>query len=219
MIKVCIFDLDGTLLDTLDGITYHVNKTLQLYGILPISTDECRRFVGGGARRLIELSLTARDAYTPELFAKVYDSYIASYDSDPYKNVYVYDGIISLLSDLRFSGVRLAVLSNKQHSSTILTVEKFFPDTFDIVRGGMPDQALKPDPSSATDILSALGALPDECAIIGDSDTDIETGINLSAALTIGVCWGYRDEQCLASAGADVVVNCAAEILEVIKKA
>ena len=181
MIKACIFDLDGTLLDTLGGICYHVNKTLQSYGILPISADECRSFVGGGAKRLIELSLSSRSAYSPELFGRVYESYIASYDKDPYKNVYVYDGVAELLCALKASGIRLAVLSNKPHSSTILTVEKFFPSTFDIVLGGVADKPLKPDPTTAIEILADFGIAASECAFIGDSDTDIITGKNLGA--------------------------------------
>ena len=217
MIRACIFDLDGTLLDTLGGICYHVNKTLQAYGISPISVEECRSFVGGGAKRLIELSLSARDAYTEELYEKVYDSYIASYDADPYKNVYVYDGVRELLDTLRSSGIRLAVLSNKPHSSTILTVEKFFPGIFDTVLGGRSDKPLKPDPTAARDILSDLGISPSECAFIGDSDTDILTGKNLGAGITIGVEWGYRERELLLSRGADVTVKNAKEIAEDIK--
>ena len=218
MIRSCIFDLDGTLLDTLGGICYHVNKTLQSYGISPISVDECRSFVGGGAKRLIELSLSAREAYSPALFEKVYDSYIASYNADPYKNVYVYGGVIELLDRLRASGIRLAVLSNKPHTSTILTVEKFFPGVFDTVLGGRSDKPLKPDPTAALDILSEFAISPEECAFIGDSDTDIITGKNLGAGITIGVEWGYRDRSLLVSLGADVTVSEAEEIIEVINK-
>ena len=216
MIKACIFDLDGTLLDTLGGICYHVNKTLQSYGILPISTDECRSFVGGGAKRLIELSLFSRSAYSLELFGRVYESYIASYDGDPYKNVYVYEGVAELLCSLKASGIRLVVLSNKPHSSTILTVEKFFPNTFDIVLGGVADKPLKPDPTTAKEILADFGIAASECAFIGDSDTDIITGKNLGAGLTVGVEWGYREKELLSSLGADVTVDTAGRIVEVI---
>ena len=218
MIRSCIFDLDGTLLDTLGGICYHVNKTLQSYGISPISVDECRTFVGGGAKRLIELSLSSRHACTPEKFEKVYDSYIASYDKDPYKNVYVYSGVMELLDTLRSLGIRLAVLSNKPHSSTILTVEKFFPGIFDIVCGGRLDMPLKPDPTAAIDILSTLGITAEECAFIGDSDTDIITGKNLGAKITVGVEWGYRERALLVSAGADATVDTPKGIVEVINK-
>lgn len=216
MIKVCIFDLDGTLLDTLGGIHYHVNKTLQAHGILPISAEECRSFVGGGAKRLIELSLSLRDAYSPDRFDRVYENYIASYDADPYKNVYVYDGIEELLFALKASGIRLAVLSNKPHTSTILTVEKFFPNMFDTVLGGKSDKPLKPDPTAANDILADFGISASECAFIGDSDTDIITGKNLGAGLTIGVEWGYRERELLLAAGADITVNNAERIAEVI---
>ncbi|MBR5242001.1 MAG: HAD family hydrolase [Clostridia bacterium] len=218
MIRSCIFDLDGTLLDTLGGICYHVNKTLQAYGILPISVEECRSFVGGGAKKLIELSLSARDAYTKELYERVYDSYIASYDAAPYKNVYVYDGIEELLDTLKSSGIRLAVLSNKPHSSTLLTVEKFFPGIFDIVFGGRSDKPLKPDPTAAREILSSFEISASECAFIGDSDTDILTGKNLGAGITVGVEWGYRERELLLSLGADVTVKNAKEIIEVIKE-
>lgn len=218
MIRSCIFDLDGTLLNTLGGICYHVNKTLQTYGILPISEEECRSFIGGGAKRLIELSLASRSAFTPDLFVNVYDSYIASYDADPYKNVYAYDGITDLLRALGSRGVHLAVLSNKPHTSTVLTVEKFFPGLFEVVMGGMSDLPLKPDPTSARKILTDLGLSASECAFIGDSDTDILTGKNLGAGITVGVEWGYRDKALLISTGADFTVGTAGDILEVISK-
>lgn len=218
MIRSCIFDLDGTLLNTLGGICYHVNKTLQAYGILPISKEECRTFVGGGAKRLIELSLTARAAYTPDLFDRVYDAYIASYDADPYKNVFAYDGAFDMLDSLKAQGVALAVLSNKPHSSTTLTVEKFFPGIFDIVLGGRSDKPLKPDPTVAGEILAELGISASECAFIGDSDTDIITGKNLGAGITVGVEWGYRDRPLLISSGADLTVSCAMDIIEAVRK-
>ncbi|MBO7304175.1 MAG: HAD family hydrolase [Clostridia bacterium] len=218
MIKCCIFDLDGTVLNTLDTIRYHLNKTLLCHGLPEVSGDECRRFVGNGARRLLERALSKSGVTDSATVDKVLGDYLISYDAEPYVNTSVFEGIGELMTKLRDRGIRLALLSNKQHSATLAVAEKFFPGVFDAVQGGTDGIPLKPDPTSATALLDEMGICPSELAFIGDSEVDIETAKNLGAALAIGVSWGFRSAEELTLAGADVLATDADEIFREVTK-
>ena len=211
-IDTCIFDLDGTLLDTITTITYYVNETLVSYGKRKLTLEECKSFVGNGA---VKLMRRAFDAVGDEgvCFEEALDAYIANYDTDPYYLTAPYPGIPALLSRLKSRGIKLAVLSNKQDSSTKSVVEHFFPGVFDCVMGGIDGVPLKPDPSVARMILDKLGSTAERTAWIGDTPVDVKTGQNLGAALTLGVSWGFRDREELIGAGADVIVDTAEQIL------
>ncbi len=217
MIKCCMFDLDGTLLNTLSTITYYVNKTLQIFNILPISEDECKSFIGDGADKLIERSLKSRGEYTADFKRSVLEKYLALYDTDPFFLTKIYDGVFELVSELKNRGVICAVISNKQNTSTLLAIEHFFSGIFTAVRGGIAGLPLKPDPSSALQLLSELGVTPDEVMYIGDTAVDMHTGKNMGAALTVGVLWGFRDEAELRCSGADITVEKPCEILSQLK--
>ena len=216
MIKCCIFDLDGTLLDTLPTIKYHLNNTLTAYGLPPATDSDTRIYIGDGAYQLIYRAFTARGVNDAEMIAKALAEYKAAYDASPYYLTTVYDGIEEMLDRLSAAGVTLAVLSNKPDLAAGLVVGKFLPDRFDVVRGGRDGVALKPDPAAALSMLSELGFSPDECAFIGDTSVDITTGRNMGAALSVGVLWGFRDRAELTAAGADVIVSTAVEILPAI---
>ena len=213
MIKCYIFDLDGTLLNTLSTICHYVNRSLQKLGAEPISEQECRDYIGSGARNLLTLATKARGVYSECSIDRVLESYLADYDSSPNKFVHPYDGIVELLSALKAKGARLAVLSNKPESSVILTVREFFGDSFDAVKGGRKGIPLKPDPTTALELSGELGVDPSECAFIGDSDTDILTGKRFGAGLTVGVDWGYRSREVLEKEAPDLIVSHPSEIL------
>lgn len=213
MIKCCIFDLDGTILDTIGSITYFVNKTLSEYGIESVTVDECKYFAGNGARNLIKRALTSKGVTDEALTEKILADYVLAYDKDPLYLTTVFDGIDRLLSELRARGVKLAVLSNKPDSTVKSIVKEFFGDSFDVALGGRDGVPLKPDPTAALDILNMLGFTPEETAWVGDTSTDIETAKNLKAALSFGVLWGFRKRDELEAAGADVIVSLADEIL------
>lgn len=217
MIKCCIFDLDGTVLDTVTSITYYVNKTLEAHGIDKITVDECKYFAGNGARLLIKRSLASKGIYDEDFLNKILPEYVAAYDSDPWYLTAPFDGIVKLLSDLKSQGIKIAVMSNKPDSTVKIVVPHFFGDIFDIVLGGRDGIPLKPDPAAAKEILSSLGISEGETAWIGDTATDIETGKNLNARLTVGVLWGFRKREELEDAGADVVVSSVDEILREVK--
>ena len=213
MIKCCIFDLDGTILDTIGSITHFVNKTFGEYGIAEVSVDECKYFAGNGVRTLIKRALTSKGVTDGALTEKILADYVLAYDKDPLYLTGVFEGIDGLLSELRARGVKLAVLSNKPDSTVKSIVKNFFGDSFDIVLGGREGVPLKPDPTAAQDILNILGFTPEETAWVGDTSTDIETAKNLKAALSFGVLWGFRKRDELEATGADVIVSSADEIL------
>ncbi len=216
MIKCCMFDLDGTLLSTLTTITHYVNKTFQKYDILPITEDECKYFVGDGARKLIARALKSRGAADKN--DEIYGSYLKEYDTDPYYLTEPYSGIPELIKALKDCGVALAVISNKQDSSTRLAINHFFGDDIDITRGGIDGIPLKPDPAAPLDILSTLGISPRQTVYVGDTGVDMETGGRMGAALTVGVLWGFRDKAELEAHGADIIASSPADILSEVLK-
>lgn len=212
MKKLCIFDLDGTLLNTLDSIAYYVNDTMKHFGLPVIETEKIRTFVGNGAKNLISRSLRYNGS---ELDAeKVLSVYIEKYNSDALYLVKPYDGIRELLSKLHENGVTLAVLSNKPHSSTSIMIDEIFrKDLFSVVRGPYNNEKVKPDPAVANEI--AKGFEKENCFFIGDSDVDIKTGRN-ALMHTIGVTWGFRDRDVLQNAGAEKIVSKAADIADIV---
>lgn len=212
MKKLCIFDLDGTLLNTLDSIAYYVNDTMKHFGLPVIETEKIRTFVGNGAKNLISRSLRYNGS---ELDAeKVLSVYIEKYNSDALYLVKPYEGIPELLSKLWENGVTLSVLSNKPHSSTSIMIDEIFgKDLFSVVRGPYNNEKVKPDPAVANEI--AKGFEKENCFFIGDSDVDIETGRN-ALMHTIGVTWGFRDRDVLQNAGAEKIVSKAADIADIV---
>ena len=217
MIKYCVFDLDGTLLNTIDSITYYVNKTLQNHDIEPITTDEAKTFVGTGAENLIRYCLEYRGEYRSDEFLRLLlGEYKSAYDDEPLYLTAPYGGIPELIAELRKRGIRLAVLSNKPDSVVAPIVESFFPGAFDMVLGAGAGYPLKPDPEGLFAVLNEFSASPCEVAYFGDTSTDIETGLAAGVAITCGVLWGFRSEVELSSAGADVLVAHPSEIIGVI---
>ena len=218
MIKCCIFDLDGTILNTITSITHFVNETLRKYKIDTVTEEECKYFAGNGARNLIIRALKSKGIDDAELLEKVLADYNAAYDANPLYLTDAFDGIRELLSALSERGVRLAVLSNKPNSTVKSIVNSFFPGVFDDVRGGVEGVPLKPSPVIPRDILSGFGISPENTAWVGDTATDVQTGVNLGAALNIGVLWGFRPQKELEDAGAHVIVSTPLEILSEVLK-
>lgn len=210
--KAVIFDLDGTLLDTLETLAYYGNQTLEKYGIAPYEKDAYRYMIGNGAKVLIQRMLEGRGAGT--LFDAAYKTYIDAYNADTLYKTEIYPGIEALLAALRERGIRLAVLSNKPHEATVPILKSFFgADTFDEMRGAMEGVPIKPDPTAALQIADALDIPPAECLYVGDTAVDMETG-KRAGFYTIGVLWGFRDEAELRSGGADKIIKNPAEILD-----
>ncbi|MBO4896936.1 MAG: HAD family hydrolase [Clostridia bacterium] len=212
MEKLCIFDLDGTVLNTLDSIAYFVNEALKEYGIEPVKADTIRTFVGSGARNLIMKSLNFRNSDLD--VSEVLKTYMEKYNKDATYLVTPYDGMMELLDTLKANGVKIAVLSNKPHSSTTIILDKVFGEGyFYEVRGSKDDEPKKPDPTTTNEI--AKGFSKKNCFFIGDSGIDIKTGQN-AEMVTIGVSWGFRGADVLKEAGADHIVDTPREMLDII---
>lgn len=200
MIKVCVFDLDGTLLNTLPTIAHHVNRTLMRYGIAPYGVEEYRAFVGNGARNLLRRALAGRGVKEID-FEAFYRDYMESYDAAPSHLTVPYEGVRELLSFLKSRGVPLAVLSNKPDSSIQLLIEDFFPDTFDFVRGARAGAPLKPAPDALFEILDTFGATPEECFYVGDGIPDMRLAKNASVSKAVAALWGFTDADELLGEG------------------
>ncbi len=216
MYQVCIFDLDGTLTDTLESITYSVNLTLEELGLSSITREQCKTFIGNGARYLIEESLKAAgdaDAMQIEKAMEVYGRVFGehcTYKVEPYK------GIVELLGKLKAQGIKLAVLSNKPHEQTKDVVAKFFErDIFNYIQGQCEGIPRKPDPAAALLIAEQFGVSREACVYIGDSDVDMETA-SAAGMESVGVTWGFRPEEVLKEHGAKHIIHYPSELLSII---
>ena len=212
MEKLCIFDLDGTVLNTLNSIAYFVNEALKEYSIEPIEADTIRTFVGSGARNLIMKCLNYRNSELD--VSEALKTYMDKYNKNATYLVTPYDGMRELLDVLKAHGVKIAVLSNKPHSSTTLILNELFgEDYFYEVRGSKDNEPKKPDPTTTNEI--AKGFSKKDCFFIGDSGVDIKTGKN-AGMVTIGVSWGFRGADVLKEAGAEHIVDSPREILDIV---
>lgn len=213
MIKVCIFDLDGTLTNTLNAIAHFGNTALEEFGFKTFPTERYKRFVGNGRSKLIERMLDAQGMLTPENYKAVCKSYDSKYEAEPLYDTLPYDGIPELLAELKKRGIKAAVCTNKPINVARDVVSTLFAeDTFARIRGGEDGVAAKPDPKCTLEIAKSLGASPDECLFIGDSNVDMLTAKNADM-ISIGVLWGFRDEDELKAAGAKHIVKAPDEIL------
>ena len=215
MYQGVVFDLDGTLLNTLYDLSDSVNQALETYGYSGHSSEEYKKMIGGGFYNLIERSLP-KEARSGEIIEKVLEEFLSVYDRNYINRTAPYDGIEELVRQLAEKGIRLGVNSNKRTDYTQALVRKFFPETaFVAVIGNCREYPKKPDPAAALEIASRMGLAPAEIVYIGDSKTDMLTGENAGMD-TIGVTWGFRDEEELRKYNATKVVRNPGEILEYI---
>ena len=216
MYKVCIFDLDGTLTDTLESLSYSVNATLRKLGLGQITDEQCKAFVGNGARHLIERSIEA--AGDPELtrIDEAMETYGRIFKVNCTYHVKPYPGVEQMLQELKERGIKLAVLSNKPHVQTQDVVKTFFgANLFDWVQGQKEGVPRKPDPEAAYFIANQLGVSSEECVYIGDSDVDMQTG-NAAGMKTVGVTWGFRSKDVLVEHGAHCTIDRAEELIAIV---
>ncbi len=217
MVKLCIFDLDGTLLDTLPTISYYCNLALREFSLTEIEQDRFKYHVGNGARVLVERMLDDIKADKDEYFDKVYKFYNKEYDKDVNYLTKPYDGIPELLAELKTLGIHTAVLSNKPDFAARSVCKNLLGELVDSAHGGKDDIPLKPAPDGVFEILEEFGVSAGECLYIGDTGTDMQTGKN-AGIFSIGVLWGFRDEAELRSNGAGMIASHPSEILEYAKK-
>lgn len=216
MYKVAIFDLDGTLTDTLESMAVAGNKTLESVGLEKRSVEEYKYFAGDGADTLVRRMLVAAGDSECKLFDKAYNLYRKEFAIDCTYKVKTYDGIMEMVKQMKDKGMKLAVLSNKPHARAVEVVYKFFGEgLFDIVQGQVDGVAKKPDPQGALLIAKKLGVETNECLYVGDTDVDMKTGKSADM-FTVGVLWGFRDEEELRTNGADRIVSKPSEIIDLL---
>ena len=217
MKKLCIFDLDGTLLDTLPTISYYCNLSLREFGLPEIEEEKFKYLAGNGAKVLIERMLDEVGADREEYFDKVYKFYNREYDKNVSHLTKPFDGVPEMLAGLKTLGIDTAVISNKPDFAAVNVVKLFLGELVDIAHGGREGIPLKPAPDGVFEIMEEAGVTADECIYVGDTGTDMETGKN-SGIFSIGVLWGFRKEDELMANGADMIVSHPLEILDYAKK-
>ncbi len=217
MYKACIFDLDGTLADTLESLTFSVNETLKEMRLPQISDSQCRQYVGNGARVLMEKALACSGEEQLVRIEEAMRIYGRIFDANCTYHVVPYDGITGMLRLMQQSGIRLAVLSNKPHRQAVHVVEEIFGQgTFQWIQGQTEDMPRKPDPTAVWMITEKLGVKPSETLYIGDSEVDVATG-KAAQIQTAAVTWGFRGRKKLEEAGAGLIVDSPEEIMKLIK--
>ena len=214
--KAAIFDLDGTLLDTLDDLWDAVNHTMDLYGFPHRTRDEVRSFVGNGVERLIELSVP--DGLNNPKFTEAVASYRAYYAANSEHKTAPYAGVTGLIRKLLSDGIAVSVVSNKPHGSTVTLCAKYFPDIA-VVCGEREAEGIrrKPYPDTVFKAVEDLGLQVTDCVYIGDSEVDIRTAANAGMDC-ISVLWGFRDEDYLREEGGTEFVRSADELYDAIVK-
>lgn len=213
MIRGYIFDLDGTLLDTLASLAASYNRSLVKLGFPPHEVNAYRRFVGDGQRKCVERALPA-DAMNDENVLAMMQAQQDDYTKTWREQAAPYPGVPEALAALKRRGAKLTVLSNKNHPFAVKCVEYFFPRIrFDAIQGFDDDVPHKPNPTGALRIAAKLGLKPAEIVFVGDTSTDILTA-KACAMSSVGVLWGFRDATELNNAGATHIIDHPSELLD-----
>lgn len=213
MYKLVIFDMDGTILDTLEDLTDSMNVSLREYGLPERRIDEIRRFVGNGLHKLTERSVP--DGTSDEVVENVFNYLFTYYREHCDIKTKPYDGVISLIERLRAAGCKTAVVSNKADGAVQELCRCYFDGLFDLAVGDRPNQRKKPAPDSVNEILRELEISASEAVYVGDSDVDLETARNANMDC-ISVSWGFRDKDVLISKGATTIIDRPEEADEII---
>ena len=208
-----IFDLDGTLLDTLDDLTASVNFALETWELPTRSRQEVRRFVGSGLERLMELSVPGGTAN--QCFQECADTFVSHYSQNMWTSTRPYGGIVQVLRTLKAAGVSIAVVSNKFDWAVKELCQSYFDGHIDIAIGQSGDTPMKPSPVGVLQALRVTGTTPDRALYVGDSDIDIRTARNAGVE-SVGVTWGFGGREALEREGAAHIVDAPSEILPLL---
>lgn len=219
MKKGVLFDLDGTLIDTIVDLGRTVDKIMLHYGIVSDYTyDDYRYMVGNGAKMLVKRALGDKGVDVDGEMDNIYKMFTELYSTMLFDNAKLYDGIDELIKYLKKEGYLIAVVTNKPEVNAKQIIDHFFaPDTFVCVSGQREGVPVKPDPAQVVYALEKMGITKDEAVFVGDSNTDIETAKN-SGIVSIGVDWGFRGHEELEKAGADFIAYKSEDIKNFLKK-
>jgi phosphoglycolate phosphatase len=213
--RCVLFDLDGTLVDTIADIARSMNRALEESGFPPRSMEDYPALVGRGIRKLALDSLPEEEQNEKNA-GLVADAAARFYREQPVVHSKPYPGIPELLSELARRKIRRAVLSNKPDPVTVMVIAQLFPaETFDLVQGEIPGVPRKPDPGAAWDMLVELGCAPHQAILMGDSEVDMETARNIGC-FPLGVSWGFRSIRVLKEAGAARIIGNPQELLSIL---
>ena len=210
-LKAFIFDLDGTLIDSLADIAESINRMLDARGYPRCEKEVFKQMVGDGMEKLVERALPEGER-SDELIKICVEEYRAFYDELWNAQTQPYLGIVDMLAELKTRGLKLGVISNKAHRFTVPMTEHFFgTKTFDHILGQRAEVPRKPAPDGAHEMAALMNLKTDEMAYVGDSGIDMEFAKN-SGMQAVGVRWGFRSEEELRACGADVLISSAAEL-------
>ena len=210
--KTFIFDLDGTLLNTLDDLAASTNYALRQFEMKEHPVESIRQFVGNGVGKLIERAIP--DGKDNPLYDDVLDTFRKHYMNHSLDTTRPYDGVDKMLRDLKQIGCRIAVVSNKFLAATLELCQHFFPDTVEVAIGEHENICRKPAPDTVREALQRLGEGSDDAVYVGDSEVDIATAKN-SGLPCISVLWGFRDRDFLLSHGATTFVTTPSDIVSI----
>lgn len=214
MIKAILFDLDGTLIDSLDDLCDCANAALKKCGYAQREREEYKYFVGNGIPKMLSRASSETDAGKIDIlkahFMELYSVHYAD-------KTCAYDGMPELIAALKNKDLKIAVITNKMQEMADVVVKKLYGDAFDIIFGKRDGVPAKPDPTAVFTVMSQLEVNPDECVFLGDSGVDILTAVN-SGALPVGELWGYRKEDELLQNGARFIINSPSEFLKLIEE-
>lgn len=216
MIKAVLFDLDGTLADSLIDLADGVNRAIASKGFPTHEVEAFKYFVGDGIPKMIERALPEdnRDAATINEIKDIFLPYYAIHYAD---NTYAYEGMPELVNTLKSQGFIVAVVTNKEQHMANEVVKSLYGDVFDLIFGKRDGIPAKPDPTAALMAMEELGVTPEECVFIGDSGMDVATAVN-SGAVPVGEIWGFRKEDELLANGAKYIISKPDELLDIIKE-
>lgn len=208
-----IFDIDGTILNTIDAINFHLNETFKKYSLGEVPKDKVREFVGNGPKVLVKSALSYVNFAGDESMAKeIYDFYNQAYDNDPAYLTKPYDGIKEALDKIKEKGEILTAFSNKPDSTCKKVLESIFgEDYFDYILGFRDDYKRKPSPEGIMIIASHFNVNYSDILYFGDSEVDMKCGKNTSV-FTVGCSWGFRDREILEKENPDIIIDKPSEI-------
>jgi len=211
--RAIIFDLDGTLVDTLEDLTCAINAALARFSLPAHTPEACRMMIGNGAQRFAERALPAEKRH---LAGRVVELMREHYRHNYCQNSTLYEGTGEVVTMLSKRGIRMAVLTNKDHVIAGRIIEHFFArDTFEHVIGAMQGRPIKPDPGAALEIVESMGLGSGDFLFIGDSAVDIATA-RAAGIRPVGAAWGFRSRHELQRAGADIIIDTPREILDLV---
>lgn len=218
MYKAALFDLDGTLMDSVESLAYCCNKGLEACGLAPHKPEHYQYFAGDGPQVLVRKALEAagdKEGKFYDKVLKIYNDTLIEYGT--YK-VKAYEGLKEALDVMKQAGTKLAVVTNKPHDRAIEVVEAVYgKGYFDSIIGFCEERPRKPDPAGALCAIKELGVRREECIYVGDTDVDMQTG-NAAGVFTVGVLWGFRDRAELERHHAQAIVEVPAELLSIWEK-